>query len=105
MATIRLSRAAQEDFDAVIDHLTGLSNRAVVAKYAEQIRAKINLLVDFPGTETPCPGLGYETPVASVPPYLIFYDGGPPSQIVHVLRILHGRRDIAPELIARGRQS
>jgi plasmid stabilization system protein ParE len=104
MATIRLSRAAREDFDEVVDHLTGVSNQAVAAKYAEQIRAKINLLVDFPGTGTPRPGLGYETRVASVRPYLIFYDGGPQSQIAHVLRILHGHRKITPELIARGRR-
>lgn len=34
---------------------------------------------------------------------LIFYDGGPYSDTVHELRILHGRRNITPALIARGR--
>jgi plasmid stabilization system protein ParE len=43
--------------------------------------------------------------VASVDPYLIFYDGGPRSRTVNVLRILHGHRYITPELIARGRAS
>jgi plasmid stabilization system protein ParE len=43
--------------------------------------------------------------VAGVDPYLIFYDGGPRSRIVNVLRILHGHRNITPELIARGRAS
>jgi plasmid stabilization system protein ParE len=43
--------------------------------------------------------------VTSVLPYLIFYDGGPHSETVHVLRILHGRRSITPELIARGRET
>jgi plasmid stabilization system protein ParE len=43
--------------------------------------------------------------VASVAPYLIFYDGGPHSEAVHVLRILHGRRDITLELISRGRDT
>jgi plasmid stabilization system protein ParE len=104
MATIRLSQAAQEDFEEVIDRLREISSRGVAAKYAEQIRAKINLLADFPGAGTPRMALGLETRVASVEPYLIFYDGGPQSEVMHVLRILHGHRDITPELIARGRQ-
>jgi plasmid stabilization system protein ParE len=104
MATIRLSQAALEDFDRVIDHLRDVSSRAVAAEYAEQIQAKINLLADFPGAGTPRAAFGYATRVASVEPYLIFYDGGPQSEVVHVLRILHGHRNITPELIARGRQ-
>jgi plasmid stabilization system protein ParE len=40
----------------------------------------------------------------SVAPYLNFYDGGPKSETVHVLRILHGRRDITPGLISTGRE-
>jgi plasmid stabilization system protein ParE len=43
--------------------------------------------------------------MTSVGRYLIFYDGGPDTDTVHVLRILHGRRNITPELIARGRES
>ena len=43
--------------------------------------------------------------MTGVDPYVIFYDGGPDSDTVHVLRILHGRRNITAELIARGRQS
>ena len=39
-----------------------------------------------------------------VKPYLVFYDGGPHSESVHVLRILHGHRNITPELIASGRE-
>ena len=51
----------------------------------------------IPGTGTPRSQLGSETRVASVEPYLIFYDGGPQSEVVHVLRILHGHRNITPE--------
>jgi hypothetical protein len=41
---------------------------------------------------------------AAVYPYLNFYDGVPRDSTVHILRILDGRRQITPALIARGRE-
>jgi plasmid stabilization system protein ParE len=105
MAEVRLSPVAQEDFDAILDHLVVVAGNQVAANYAEKLQAVANRLAVFPGLGTPCRHLGSKTRVASVDPYLIFYDGGPRSRIVNVLRILHGHRNITPELIARGRAS
>jgi len=104
MAGVRLSSAAQADFDEIIDYLTGVAGNRVAADYADRLRASVNRIAAFPGIGSPRERMGPETRVTSVDPYLIFYDGGPRSDTVHVLRILHGHRNITPELIARGRQ-
>jgi toxin ParE1/3/4 len=104
MAGLRLSRVAQADFDAVIDYLTTVAGNRVAVAFAENVQASIDRLADFPGIGSPRPQFGAETRTVGVAPYLIFYDGGPKSETVHVLRILHGRRDITPGLIAAGRQ-
>src|SRR5262245_47184059 len=102
MAQLRLSSAAQRDFDEIVDYLTEAAGKRTAADYADRLRACINSAATFPGVGSPRPHLGPETRVTSVAPYLIIYDGGPHSESVHVLRILHGHRNITPEVIARG---
>ena len=104
MAEVRLSPIAQADFDEILDHLVVVAGNQVAANYAEKLQALANRLAAFPGLGTPRRHLGSATRVASVDPYLIFYDGGPRSNTVHVLRILHGHRNITPQLIARGHE-
>jgi plasmid stabilization system protein ParE len=103
MVEVRLSPVAQADFDAIIDHLSSVAGNKAAAKYAARLQATANRLADFPGIGAPRPQLGTETRLVVLKPYLIFYDGGPQSETVHVLRILHGSRNITPALVARGR--
>jgi toxin ParE1/3/4 len=104
MAQVRLSTVAQADFDEILDYLTQAAGTRTAADYAERLRACVNRIAEFPGLGSPRRRLGPQTRATSVDPYLIFYDAGPRSKIVHVLRILHGRRNITPRLIARGRR-
>jgi plasmid stabilization system protein ParE len=103
MAELRLSRAAQTDFDEIIDYLMEVAGGIIAADYGERLRAAINRVAQSPGIGAPRQRLGPETRMTIVGRYLIFYDGGPGSDAVHVLRILHGSRNITPEIIARGR--
>jgi toxin ParE1/3/4 len=103
-AKFRLSRVAQSDFDEIIDYLVQVAGSRVASEYGEKIRASINRVAQSPGIGTPWEGIGADARVTGVRPYLIFYDGGPDSNVVHVLRILHGRRNITPDLVARGRE-
>jgi plasmid stabilization system protein ParE len=104
MAEFRLSRAAQTDFDEVTDYLVEVAGSSIAANYGERLRAAINRVAESPGIGSPRQQFGPETRMTSVGRYLIFYDGGPDADTVHVLRILHGRRNITPQLIARGRE-
>jgi plasmid stabilization system protein ParE len=104
VAVVRLSTIAQADFDEIVEQLSVLAGKGIAKKYARRLQAAINRLVHFPGLGAPRREVGPETRVVIVDPYLIFYDGGPRSAEVLVLRILHGHREITPELIARGRK-
>ena len=104
MAVVRLSTTAQADFDEIVEQLSVVAGIGVARKYARGLQAAINRLVDFPGLGAPRPELGPETRLVIVDPYLIIYDGGPKSAEVLVLRILHGHRNVTPEVIARGRK-
>ena len=104
MAEFRLSTAAQADFNEIIDYLAEVAGNRIAADYAERLREAVNRVAHSSGIGAPRPILGPETRITIVHPYLIFYESGPHSESVHVLRILHGHRNITPELIAHGRE-
>jgi len=105
MKSAILSPQARRDLFSILEHLADIAGPHVARTYDTDFRRAVKNLEDFSGTGTPRPDLGAATRVASVAPYLIFYDGGPESEEVQVLRILHGHRNITPELIARGRKT
>ncbi len=104
MATVRLSSRARLDLLSIVEHLSDVDGARVARKYDDEFKRVVDNLGMSPGIGSPRRHLGPETRVTIVRPYLIFYDGGPRSESVHVLRILLGHRNITPELIARGRE-
>ena len=100
MATVWLSAQARLDLLSTLEHLANVAGPHIARRYDDSFKRVIENLSSSAGTGSPRPHLGPETRVTSVAPY----DGGPRSDSVHVLRILHGHRNITPELIARGRQ-
>jgi plasmid stabilization system protein ParE len=105
MAKAILSAQARLDLLSIIEHLTAAAGPRTARSIESEFKQAIDKLGAYPGLGSPRQHLGSETRVTSVYSYLIFYDGGPGSETAHVLRILHGRRNITPELIARGRES
>jgi plasmid stabilization system protein ParE len=104
MAEVKLSLQARLDLLSILEHLTDVAGPQIARTYDTQFKRVVENLSASPGTGSPRPHLGAETRVTSVDPYLMFYDGGQNSEIVQVLRILHGHRNITPEMIARGRE-
>jgi plasmid stabilization system protein ParE len=104
MAEVSLSPQARLDLLSILEHLTNVAGARTARTYDTEFKRVVDNLSAFPGMGSPRGHLGSGTRVVSVDPYLIIYDGGPESERVLVLRILHGHRDITPDLIARGRQ-
>ncbi len=104
MVKVRLSFRARLDLLLVLDYSSDVASSRMARKYDSDFKRAIRRLARFPGMGSPRPHFGSDARMVSVDPYLIFYDGGPQSETVHVLRILHGHRNITPELIARGRE-
>ena len=92
------------DFNQIIDYLADVAGPRRAPTMRSDCARPVNLAADSPGIGAPRPHFGTETRITIVKPYVIFYDGGPHSESVHVLRILHGHRNITPELIASGRE-
>ena len=104
MKSVELSPQARRDLFSILAHLMDVAGARTADTYDIAFKDVVVRLGHFSGTGTPRPDLGPETRVTSVDPYLIFYDGGPKNETVHVLRIVHGHREITPDLVARGRE-
>lgn len=95
----RLSQRAQSDFDEIIDYLLEAAGPVVSARYGRDIQACIKRLARLPYTGAPRPALGSGLRVGRVAPYLIFYEIEADTETVHVLRILHERRNLTSALV------
>ena len=104
MAKVSLSRQARLDLLSILEYLTDVAGARTARTYDSRLKQASDDLAVSPGIGSPRAHLGADTRLIIVNPYLIFYDGGPDSDVVHVLRILHGRRNITPDLVARGRE-
>ena len=102
-ATLRWSTAARGDLRSILANLTTDAGQPIATRYARDILAALDDVANFPGQGAPRPAFGALTRFVSVKPYLIFYDGGPESDVVHILRIVHERRRITAAFIAKGR--
>jgi plasmid stabilization system protein ParE len=85
MPKVSLSAQARLDLLSIVEHLTDVAGPRTARKYDTDFKRVIDNLGLSPGTGSPRSYLGPETRVTSVDPYLIFYDGGPHSEAVHVL--------------------
>jgi toxin ParE1/3/4 len=73
----------------------------VAAEYANRFRSTLERLVDLPETSAPRPNLGPKIRIGIVSPYILIYEFVGEDDSVILLRILHGKRNIARELRRR----
>ena len=103
MAHVRFSRQARADLLNVLDYLSDNAGARVARRFNRDVRALERRWRSYPGIGAPRPEFGPVTRMSVISPYLLFYDGGPDSGDVVVLRVLDGRRDLTAEIIGRGR--
>jgi toxin ParE1/3/4 len=66
---------------------------------SRRVRRCLRSTADFPASGSPRPALGRNARIALVHPFVLIYDYV--DDTVTVLRVLHGRRNIAPEILKR----
>jgi plasmid stabilization system protein ParE len=91
--------AAVTDLDEIVDYLSAKAGEQVALRYALAFQVAFDRIRDLPASGSPRPRLGPETRSIGVSPYLIFYDFDATADQVHVLRILHSRRNIQPSML------
>jgi toxin ParE1/3/4 len=89
------------DTNEILNYLEKVAGRPLAEKYSSRIDQTIVRLATFPESGAPRPALGAHARVALVPPYLLIYDYTPTDELLILLRLLHGRRNITAALLRR----
>jgi toxin ParE1/3/4 len=101
MATLIVSPEARDDIATVAVYLREKGGSPVADKYLDRFDKISDLLSHFPGIGTLKPCLGPQTRTTVVAPYVLIYDYDRTSDVVTLLRVVHGRRNITSDLITR----
>ncbi len=106
MAKVQFSPEARRDLVQIMTWLIEtwlIEHRSatVASDYETQFLAAVHRLEEFPGTGAPRPLLGSNIRIIVVLPYLVIYRGEPESEIIEIVRIIHGSRNITTRMLAR----
>ncbi len=101
MAHVVVSPYALADQDDILRYLAREAGLPTAEKYDTAFRALLLRLADFPGIGALRPELGDTIRIYTIDPYVVIYEGSQDADTVIVHRIVHGHRDIRPDLIER----
>src|SRR3954465_5622898 len=88
-----------------LEYLEREAGSRIAEDYGRRFRAAIVRFVDLPETGARRPALGQNVRIAIVYPYIFVYEYTPREDVVTLLRVLHGRRNITRELLKTKRRS
>ena len=97
MARVVVTDSAKRDVRRILSDLNLKAGHRVAANYAAEFKATYRRLVEFPASGPPRPELGVQARIAIILPYIVIYDHR--DDVVTVLRVLHGKRNITRELL------
>jgi toxin ParE1/3/4 len=99
MAGVTFSPEAVRDLLEIVDYLADVAGQSVARRYNEEFRRAIDNLRDLPASGSPRPEFGVDVRIVIVRPYLVFYEFKAVEDVVYVLRLLHGRRNVTAQLL------
>lgn len=106
MASLIVSRQAQDDTAFVLRDLSGTAGHAVAARYAEAFENLYERLKSFPDSGAPRPAVSVFARIGVISPYVVIYEFDPASGgPVTIQRIVHGRRKITGRMLVRNTPS
>jgi len=94
---IVLAPRARRDLTKLYDYLEERAGPRLAQSYINRLDALFDLLADFPGIGAPRPELGPMIRSTGLWPYVVLYRVGDTS--LHILRVVHGRRNITAEIL------
>jgi len=100
MARVIVTASADADVYAIQAHLAKAAGIRVAAKYTALFENLYDRLAEHPDNGAPRPGLGKDTRIGIVLPYIVIYRHHKADDVVTILRIVHGRRNITTKLIS-----
>jgi plasmid stabilization system protein ParE len=95
MTHVVVSPEARTDLLQIVADLASVAGAATADKWDRKLWRAIEGLAEFPGSGAPRPALGEDARIWTVHPYVIIYEHVLGSDALHILRVLHGRRNIS----------
>jgi toxin ParE1/3/4 len=99
VARVRIASPASADSVDILLHLTHEAGVRVAEQYAAGFDELFQLLETHPQGGPLRPALGANVRIGIVSPYVVIYDYSDAADLVTVLRIVHGRREINRRLL------
>ncbi len=100
MARVVVSTVAQTDTAAILRDLATKAGLGVAADYAASLEALYDRLAAHPDSGSPRPVYGRHVRIGLVLPYVVAYRHVPNSDLVGIIRVVHGSRHIRRKLLA-----
>jgi toxin ParE1/3/4 len=101
MTRLVVTSDAEADTTDILAYLAQEAGARVATEFGRRFRVTVENLLNFPQSGAPRPRLGSETRIAIVAPYVLIYDYTAEDDVLTLLRILHGKRDITRKLLNR----
>lgn len=99
MARVAISIFARRDVNSILSDLNERAGSPVSKRYAAEFKKMNETLAEFPEIGPLRKGLGRYARIKVVLPYVVVYDFA--GDLVTVLRVLHGQRNITKKLTTR----
>jgi len=99
MTRVVITDPANADLETITHDLTIKAGKAIAYRYLDDFAALWEHFVRFPSSGAPRLKLGKGIRSGYVRPYVLYYRYDLAHDIVYVLRILHGKRDITRALL------
>ncbi len=100
MARVVVSTVAQADTATILRDLATKAGLGVAADYAASLESLYDRLAAHPDSGAPRPKYGRHVRIGLVWPYVVAYRHVPNSDLVGIIRVLHGSRHITRKLLA-----
>jgi plasmid stabilization system protein ParE len=99
MTRVVVSPQAGDDLLQIIIALTAAAGPETADRWDRKIWQAVDDISQFPGSGAPRPVLGENVRIVPVLPYVIIYEHVRGTDVVYLLRVVHGRRNISQDML------
>lgn len=99
MTQVAVSPEADADFLAIVNRLTELAGHSAASRYASDLRSIYQRLSALPEIGSPRPKLGSRIRIVVLFPYVVVYEYLSRDDMVRIVRIIDGRRNITRRMV------
>jgi toxin ParE1/3/4 len=99
MTQLKVTQRAARDTDEILEYLANVAGTRTAERHLVRIQQTIERLVDWPEAMQRRPELGHNVRLAVVAPYVVIYRYERENDLLTILRVLHGRRNVTYHMI------